>query len=108
MKLIILLIQFIFIIQIQAYEWFEYNNVIQYGNKPSDATNGEWSYSDTVENNNEFFTETYAFQSQCCTSDIKEFDFITQTIKMGSNLISAIPKSILGVALIPIIMDLFS
>jgi len=37
-----------------------------------------------------------------------EFNFIVQTIKMGSNLISAIPKSILGVALIPVIMDLFS
>ena len=36
-----------------------------------------------------------------------QLDFINQSIKMGSNLLSAIPKSILGVALIPIILDLF-
>lgn len=37
----------------------------------------------------------------------KEFDFLTQTIKLGSNLLSAIPKSIISIALIPIISNLF-
>jgi len=35
----------------------------------------------------------------------REYKFITQGIKMGSNLISALPKSMLGVALIPVISD---
>lgn len=35
----------------------------------------------------------------------KEYKFLTQTIKMSANLLSSIPKSIFGVALIPIITD---
>ena len=35
-----------------------------------------------------------------------EFNFISQIIKLSSNLISAIPKSILSVALIPLIIDM--
>lgn len=38
--------------------------------------------------------------------DSKNYKFITQIIKMGSNLVSAIPKSMVGVALIPIVNDL--
>ncbi|MBQ4646292.1 MAG: hypothetical protein IJB79_02980 [Candidatus Gastranaerophilales bacterium] len=37
----------------------------------------------------------------------KDYDFLTQNIKLASNLISAIPKSILSVSLIPLVMDLF-
>lgn len=37
----------------------------------------------------------------------KEFDFLTSAIKLASNLISAIPKSIIGVALIPLFTNLF-
>lgn len=36
------------------------------------------------------------------------FDFLAQSIKLSSNLISAIPKSILGVSLIPIVADLLT
>ena len=35
----------------------------------------------------------------------RDYKFATQSIKMGSSLLSAIPKSILTVALIPLIMD---
>ena len=38
----------------------------------------------------------------------KDYKFLTQSIKLASNFISAIPKSILGVSLIPIVIDLFS
>ena len=38
----------------------------------------------------------------------KDYKFLTQTIKLSSNLISAIPKSVLGVSLVPIILDLIS
>lgn len=37
----------------------------------------------------------------------KDLDFINQMTKMGSGLLSAIPKSLLGIALIPFIFDLF-
>lgn len=36
----------------------------------------------------------------------KDLDFLSQTIKMSANFISAIPKSILGVAVLPVVMDL--
>ena len=38
----------------------------------------------------------------------KQFDFLTQSIKLGSNLLSAIPKSIATVTLIPIIAGLLN
>lgn len=38
----------------------------------------------------------------------KDYKFLTQTIKLASGLVSAIPKSILGVSLIPIVLDLLS
>lgn len=37
----------------------------------------------------------------------ENFEFLSQIVKLSSNLISSIPKSILGVALIPVIADLF-
>ena len=36
------------------------------------------------------------------------FEFLSQIVKLSSNLISSIPKSILGVALIPVVVDLIS
>lgn len=36
------------------------------------------------------------------------FEFLSQIVKLSSNLISSIPKSILGVALIPVVADLIS
>lgn len=36
----------------------------------------------------------------------KDLKFITQIIKQGANIIASIPKSILGVALIPVVLDL--
>ncbi|MBQ8634803.1 hypothetical protein IJX73_01940 [bacterium] len=42
-------------------------------------------------------------------SDSREYKFATQIIKTGANLLSSIPKSIIGVALIPLVNDfLFS
>ncbi len=41
-------------------------------------------------------------------SNKENFDFLSQAIKLSSNLISAIPKSILAVALIPLVADLLS
>ena len=38
----------------------------------------------------------------------RDFKFITQIIKQSSNLISSIPKSVLSVALIPVILDLLN
>ena len=38
----------------------------------------------------------------------KQFDFLTQSIKLGSNLLSAIPKSIATVTLIPVIASLLN
>lgn len=38
----------------------------------------------------------------------ENFEFLSQIVKLSSNLISAIPKSILGVALIPVVADLIS
>ena len=35
----------------------------------------------------------------------KDYKFLTQTIKLGSSFVSAIPKSILGVSLIPVVAD---
>jgi len=41
-------------------------------------------------------------------SNKENFDFLSQTIKLSSNLISAIPKSILAVAFIPLVADLLT
>ena len=38
----------------------------------------------------------------------RDYKFLTQTIKLASNFISAIPKSILGISLVPIALDLIS
>lgn len=37
----------------------------------------------------------------------KDYKFITQAIKSGANFLSAIPKSVLTVALLPVVMDKF-
>lgn len=37
---------------------------------------------------------------------LKDFNFLTQIIKLSSNLISAVPKTVLSVALIPVVSDL--
>ena len=40
--------------------------------------------------------------------NLKNYKFLSQIIKLGTNLITAIPKSLLTVALIPILMNLFN
>lgn len=39
-------------------------------------------------------------------AESKDYKFITQILKMGTNLISAIPKAMITVAIIPVLMDL--